>query len=84
MYDSAMTAIATETSLPGPETAERILERLVEQLREKLPEGYDLDDECQVVRLDPDLPDRVAVRTVTGGWEWLPAPLSGRPASGKE
>ena len=39
MYDPAMTAIATETPLPGPETAERILERLVEQLREKLPEG---------------------------------------------
>lgn len=74
-----MTAIATDTPPIAPETAERVLDRLLAQLRDKLPEGYDLDDGGQAVRLHPGLPDRVPVRTVNGGRQWLPAPLAPNP-----
>lgn len=74
-----MTTIATDTPPVAPEDAELVLDRLLAQLRDKLPEGYDLDDEGQVVRRDPGLPDRVSVRTVNGGRQWLPAPLAPNP-----
>ncbi len=60
------------------QTAERVLEQLLRQFREKLPEGYHLDEKGRVVRLDPDLPNPVGIRSVAGNRQWIPAPLINR------
>ena len=73
-----MKTMANEPSPIDSQTAERVLEELLRQFRDKLPEGYRLDERGRVVRLDPDLPNRVRIRSAAGNPQWIPAPLINR------
>ena len=44
-----------------------IFDSLVDYVISQLPEGYMLDDESRLVRLDPDLPDHVYIASMVNG-----------------